>query len=271
MNLGNPMLWQDLTRLNRYERYWLAAFLLIIMLSTLWFSSTGTDWQSWRSITLNWLISPLSAISGVLCVVMAAKGLLSNWIWGLISASSYGLIAWTSGYYGDWLLNWFYFLPAQFFIYYSWRHQLHSETRQVRVRRLGWHWLWVLVVVGVGVTALAQMLNGLDGFISDALKRNSAVYDSLQTLTGFDLSGPLLDASTVVLQITAQLLMIRMFAAQWPFWIATNVLTIFAWSLVLLTTPDSAPYAVPTLLMWIAFLINSVYGAVSWHRGAKIA
>lgn len=76
------MLWQDLTRLNRYERYWLAAFLLIIMLSTLWFSSTGTDWQSWRSITLNWLISPLSAISGVLCVVMVAKGLLSNWIWG---------------------------------------------------------------------------------------------------------------------------------------------------------------------------------------------
>jgi len=49
------------------------------------------------------------------------------------------------------------------------------------------------------------------------------------------------------------------------------VLTIFAWSLVLLTTPDSAPYAVPTLLMWIAFLINSVYGAVSWHRGAKAA
>ena len=139
------------------------------------------------------------------------------------------------------------------------------------MRRLGWHWLWVLVVVGVGVTALAQMLNGLDGFISDALKRNSAVYESLQTLTGFSLSGPLLDASTVVLQITAQLLMIRMFAAQWPFWIATNVLTIFAWSLVLLTTPDSAPYAVPTLLMWIAFLINSVYGAVSWHRGAKAA
>jgi nicotinamide mononucleotide transporter len=265
------MLWQDLTRLNRHERYWLTLFLLTITICTLWFSADGTDWQNWQSIALNWLVSPISAISGVLCVVMVAKGLLSNWIWGLISACSYGLIAWTSGYYGDWLLNWFYFLPAQFFIYYSWRHQLHSETRQVRVKRLGWHWLWVLLLVLLSIIALAEVLSNLDTFISDALKRNSAVYDSLQTLTGFSLSGPLLDASTVVLQITAQLLMIRMFAAQWPFWIATNVLTIFAWSLVLVTTPNSAPYAVPTLLMWIAFLINSVYGAISWHRGAKLA
>ncbi|MBZ9610672.1 nicotinamide riboside transporter PnuC [Rheinheimera maricola] len=263
------LLWQDLKRLNQYERYWLQLFLLLIIFSTCWFSYSGTDWQSWQSIALNWLLSPVSAISGVLCVVMVAKGLLSNWIWGLISAGSYGFIAWTSGYYGDWLLNWGYFLPAQLFIYYSWRHQLNSETQIVRMRCLGKHWLWVLALILLGVWLLAQVLAGFDGFISDAFKRNSAVYGSLQQLTGLSLSGPVLDASTVVLQISAQLLMIRMFAAQWPLWIANNVFTIFAWSLVLLTEPASAPYAVPTLLMWIAFLLNSIYGALSWYRGAK--
>lgn len=263
------LLWQDLKRLNQAERRWLALFLLIILLSTGWFSYGGTDWQSWQSIALNWLLSPVSAISGVLCVVMVAKGLLSNWIWGLLSAGSYGFIAWTSGYYGDWILNWGYFLPAQLFIYYSWRHQLNSDSQTVRMRRLGWHWLWLLAVISISILLLAQWLAGVDGFITDAFKRNSAVYHSLQQLTGLSLSGPILDASTVVLQISAQLLMIRMFAAQWPLWIATNVLTIFAWSLVLLTEPGSAPYAVPTLLMWIAFLVNSIYGALTWYRGAK--
>jgi nicotinamide mononucleotide transporter len=259
----------DLKRLHSGERLWLAFFMAIIVISTIWFSLQGTDWQSNRSIILNWLVSPISAISGVLCVVMVAKGLLSNWIWGLISALSYGLIAWTSGYYGDWLLNWFYFLPAQIFIYYSWKNQLHSDSQIVKMRKLGRHWWWVLALVILGIAVGAMLLMQVDGFISDALKRNSMVYDSLQHITGSSWSGPLLDSSTVMLQITAQLLMIRMFTAQWIFWLLTNVLSIVAWSVVLSTDPSSAPYAVPTLLMWIAFLINSVYGAISWHRGAN--
>lgn len=259
----------DLQKLSVNEKRWLQLFLFIIISSTCWFSAQGTDWYSLRSIMLNWVISPLSAISGVLCVVMVAKGLLSNWIWGLIGSASYGLLAWTSGYYGDWLLNWFYFLPAQFFIYYSWRNQLQADSQIVRMRRLGHHWFWVIAAVLLAVIALAFVLLQLDSFLSDALKRNSMVYDSLTLLTGLSWLGPLLDSLTVVLQITAQLLMIRMFAAQWPFWIMTNVLTLLAWVLVLATEPDSAPYAVPTLIMWSAFLVNSIYGAISWQRGAK--
>lgn len=261
---------EDLQRLNSIERWWLAIFLVVICCSTMWFSLQGTDWSRWQSIVLNWLVSPISAISGVLCVVMVAKGLLSNWFWGLISALTYGLIAWTSGYYGDWLLNWFYFLPAQFFVYWSWRSQLHSDTQTVRMRKLGWHWLWVIAMVLVAIAAGAALLIQVDGFITEAMKRNSAVYLSLAELTGSYWSGPILDSSTVMLQITAQLLMIRMFVAQWPFWLLTNILNIFAWSLVLITDSSSAPYAVPTLMMWIAFLLNSVYGAATWYRGSKV-
>lgn len=259
----------DLQRLNSNEKRWLQLFLFIIISSTCWFSAQGTNWDSPSSILLNWFISPISAISGVLCVVMVAKGLLSNWIWGLVGSTSYGLLAWTSGYYGDWLLNWFYFLPAQFFIYYSWRNQLQADSQIVRMRRLGYHWYWVVVAVLLSVIALSSVLLQLDSFLAEALKRNSTVYDSLTVLTGSSWSGPLLDSLTVVLQITAQLLMIRMFAAQWPFWIMTNVLTLLAWVLVLATEPDSAAYAVPTIIMWSAFLINSIYGAISWYRGAK--
>ena len=257
----------DLQRLSRNERYWLWLFLAVILTTTVWFSASATQWDSASSVLLNWLVAPLSAISGVLCVVLVAKGLLSNWVWGLISTSSYGLIALTSGYYGDWLINWCYFFPAQFLIYYSWRYQM-MDNQQVRVRHLGWHWWWVSLSVLIAIAVMAMLLMQVDGFISEAFKRNSQVYQSLHLLTGYVWAGPVLDSMTVVLQVTAQLLMIRMYAAQWPFWILTNLLTIFAWGLVLKTDPAAAAYVIPTLIMWLAFLINSVYGARCWYNGA---
>ncbi|WP_337879331.1 nicotinamide riboside transporter PnuC [Rheinheimera sp.] len=261
-------LWTDLSRLNRAERAWLVGFSLLVLAATCYFSATGTNWNSAYSIALNWLVSPISAISGVLCVVLVAKGLISNWVWGLLSCACYGLVAWTSGYYGDWLLNWFYFVPSQFFVWWCWKNQLHSDTQLVRMRSLGKHSLWLtpLVLLSIGLTG--WFLTQVDGFVSSALARNSMIYQQLQNYTGFALAGPVLDASTVVFQVAAQLLMIRFFAAQWTFWLLTNLLNILAWTVVLLTTADSAPYAVPTLLMWIAFFINSVYGAINWSRGA---
>jgi nicotinamide mononucleotide transporter len=81
--------------------------------------------------------------------------------------------------------------------------------------------------------------------------------------------GPLLDSSTVILQIVAQILMILMFAEQWPFWIATNVITITIWGIVIITDQKSYAYAIPTLIMWVAFLVNSSYGATNWFKKAK--
>jgi nicotinamide mononucleotide transporter len=57
-----------------FERYWLIVFLTIIIAATVYFSATGTDYSSSEQIILNWLISPLSAVSGIFCVVLAAKG-----------------------------------------------------------------------------------------------------------------------------------------------------------------------------------------------------
>lgn len=262
-------IWADLTRLQRLERLWLLGFSALVLLCTCVFSVKGTDWSSLSSVLLNWVVSPLSAISGVLCVVLVAKGLISNWVWGLVSCSLYGVVAWTSGYYGDWLLNWFYFVPSQFFVWWCWRHQLQSDTQQVRMRRLGHHTFWVSALVVVSIAVVAWFLAKVDGFFSEALARNSMIYQQLEGYSGWALAGPFLDATTVVLQISAQLLMIRFFAAQWTFWLLTNVLNCVAWSVVLVSTPESASFALPTLLMWGAFFINSLYGAWNWHKGAR--
>jgi len=48
-----------------------------------------------------------------------------------------------------------------------------------------------------------------------------------------------------------------------------NVLSIVMWASVIIAEPTSIAWAVPTLIMWVAYLINSFYGYVMWLRGAK--
>ena len=57
--------------------------------------------------------------------------------------------------------------------------------------------------------------------------------------------------------------MIFRFAEQWVLWIIINVLTIGLW-IATLTTSGGNDWTV--LAMWIAFLINSIYGYVNWLR-----
>ena len=68
-----------------FEKIWLFVFLSVIIATTVYFSATGTDYTSTQNVLLNWVISPISAISGLFCVVLAAKGKYSNWIWGVVN------------------------------------------------------------------------------------------------------------------------------------------------------------------------------------------
>ena len=247
-----------------FELLWVAIFLTIITISTVWFSTTGTVWTDWKSIVLNWIISPVSAVTGVLCVVLSAKGKLSNWVWGLVNSITYGLVAWVSGYYGDWLINWFFFIPSQIAILLVWRKSLVPQSSIVKMKTLGGHSVWISIVAIFVTVGFAIFLQSVDNFFTEAMKRNSAFYTNLGKATGLTLLGPILDSATVVFQVIGQFLMIAMYAEQWPFWIATNVISIFIWGTVIATDPTSYSYAVPTLFMWVAFLANSIYGTVNW-------
>lgn len=255
-----------LDRLTVFEKYWLAFFSVIILAATLYFSYTGTKWDDWKSIMLNWVISPLSAFTGVVCVVLCAKGKLSNWVWGFVNSLTYGLVAWVSGYYGDWMLNWFFFIPTQILIYFWWKKNLIENSTIVKMKNLGKKGFVVPSIAIVSTIVFAMFLMNVDNFFTESMKRSSIFYGNLEQITHIKALGPLLDSSTVVLQVVAEICLIMMLAEQWPLWIATNVISIFIWSIIIITDPTSYAYAVPTLIMWIAFLTNSVYGAYNWYR-----
>jgi nicotinamide mononucleotide transporter len=188
---------------------------------------------------------------------------------GLINSITYGAIAWASGYYGDWMLNWFFFVPTQILIYFAWKNNLTSKI--AFMKRLGIKAKIANIIFGLGlIVGIAYLLSFVDGWFITALKRNGTVYGNLTTMFGWKYLGPTLDSAAVIVQIFAQIFLIMRLFEQWPLWFTSNIISIIIWIAVIITDKASYGYAIPTLVMWVAYLVNSIYGSKIWLKGSKI-
>jgi nicotinamide mononucleotide transporter len=257
--------------LTKFEKIWFGVFAAAILGSTIALNLSTPGKGGIGMALLNWVVAPLSALTGIITVVLCAKGNIYNFAFGIVNAAAYGWVAWVSGYYGDWLLNWFYFLPTQVLIYFSWRHRLRPDKPDiVRMRRLRGREIFAVSLIGfAALVGFGLFLLKVDHWFTEYMKRSAGIYSNITALYGWALLGPLCDSATEVFQIIAQILCIRRQAEQWIFWIATNVLTVLMWVAVVVTDKSSLSWAVPTLVMWAAFLVNSFWGLRIWMRNSK--
>lgn len=184
----------------------------------------------------------LSAFSGVMCVVLVAEKRLSNFGWGLLNCSLYGFISYQNGYFGDMTLNWMVYVPFQFIGFYLWNRSLQDEV-EVTSKSLAW---WDILNIA---TATAV-----------------AVYIGHEILVKFGGNHPWLDSFNVVLSLVATVLMAKRYAEQWLCWILVNLSGIAMW---VKATMANDGEGVATLIMWSAFLLNSLYGYYRWKTTAE--
>jgi len=261
----------DIKSWNQFEMILVSFIITIIMGSTFYFSYT-TPYETFFDLILNWIISPVASITGIVCVVLVAKENITNYYWGLVNAFMYGAISWYSGYYGDWILNWFFFLPFQFIGWIVWKkyHLNEFSKMYIKPRKLTRNGiisitiLSIILLIGFGL-----FLSYIDHWFVDVMKRNESIYTNITAVTGITLLGPILDSSTEVLQIIGQILMTLAYSQQWLFWILTNIITIGMWLLVILNDKTTISWVLPIIFMWIGFLINSFYGYYKWTIDAK--
>jgi nicotinamide mononucleotide transporter len=257
---------------TKFEKIWLVVFLFLIVCVTVVFSISGTDYNNIKSILLNWVISPISAITGILCVVLVARGSIWNYAWGLVNCITYGFLAYQCGYYGDTILNIFYFLPFQFIGFIYWRKHLQIGSNEfVIMKKLNLKQMIFVTLGGIIATILVGLaLFNIDHWFTTAMKRNVSIYNYIDGVFHIPYLGAIFDASTEILQIVAQILMTLAYAEQWIMWMLTNVITIVMWLTVIMSDIKTIAWVLPTLIMWIGYLINSVYGYVNWLKGAKL-
>ena len=194
------------------------------------------------------VIGSLAGITGVLCVVLVAKGSIWNYLFGIINVSMYAYISYKAELYGDAVLNAFYYVPMQFIGYWQWRKrgaavseaQAEGQGVQVKARRFTWNQR-ALLAIGCAAAVIAV------GFI----------------LKHFGDPQPFKDSTTTVLSIIAQALMALAFMEQWALWIITNIVSVVMWCVCV---ARGEAHAAVMVIMWVFYLLNSINGLRVWLR-----
>ena len=221
MNLFKEWTW--------FERIWLLLFSIVNVFLYL-------KWDSG-------LIGLVSAMSGMLCVVLVAKGKISNFVFGIVNTATYAYISYGYGLYGESMLNALFYLPTQFIGLWMWqRHRSVNKVRDedIEIKRLSVKG-WAIVIASVVVGAYAYM----------------------HVLMALDAQQVRIDSVAVVMSVVAQILLTLRYAEQWVLWILVNLLSIVLW-VVTLSQSGGSDYTMP--VMWTAFLINSIYGWINWLK-----
>ncbi len=197
------------------------------------------------------VLGSMAAITGVICVVLVAKGSIWNYVFGLVNVSLYAYISYKASLYGDAALNALYYLPMQFIGWWQWRRRGAAVSTaeadggdvQVKARRFTWNQR-MLLFIGCAVAVVAV------GFV----------------LKHFGDPQPFKDSTTTVLSIVAQALMALAFMEQWILWIITNVVSVVMWCVCV---SRGEAHAGVMVIMWAFYLMNSINGLRVWLRLSK--
>jgi nicotinamide mononucleotide transporter len=184
----------------------------------------------------------LTVVSGVACVSLIAIGKRLGYLIGLVSSVTYAWVAYQNGLFGEMGLNLLFYLPTGIIGYFMWASNEADGT--VKMRKLeATQQLWLVLGSVVATAAL--------GFI-------------LQTIP--EQNSPFVDAATNVLSIIATLLMMWRFAEQWWLYVVLNVLTVSLWTIRYFADGYAADMMI---FLWLIYLVNSVFGLVTWARQAS--
>ena len=197
------------------------------------------------------VLGSMAAITGVLCVVLVAKGSIWNYLFGLVNVSLYAYISYKASLYGDAVLNALYYLPMQFIGWWQWRRRGAAMSAaeagdsgvQVKARRFTWKQRAILFLgCAVAVVAVGFLLK----HVGDPQ--------------------PFKDSTTTVLSIVAQMLMALAFMEQWALWIITNIVSVVMWCVCV---SRGEAHAGVMVIMWVFYLLNSINGMRVWMKLSK--
>ena len=215
-----------------------------------WFLIIGTTVVSAVSSVVagNWdTLGFIVAVTGIINLVLCARGNIWNYAFGIIYNAIYVYISWKSRLYADSAIYLLYYLPMQFIGWFSWKKNQNQESGAVNAVHLTRRTALVLLLVAAVLIPVFAWILGLP-----------AIGDSQ----------PWLDATTTVVSILAMYMMVKAIAEQWYIWIVLDAVQVVKWTIA---TVRGEEHAALMLVMFAFFLANAVYGLIQWNGLAKQA
>lgn len=215
---------------NLWELLWLVSFTIVILvLSILW----KDTWYG-----------TVASLTGIWCVVLTAKGKISNYYFGIVNVILYAVVAYQSRFYGEVMLNILYFLPMSVWAIFLWKKHKVSDDKPDDVKVISLSWkkriLW-FVGSSVAIVAYTYLLYVLKGNL------------------------PWIDSITTIASVVAMIILARRAIEQWIIWIFVDILTVIMWVIAIREGAGD----ITILIMWIAYLVNAIYGFINWLKLLK--
>lgn len=181
-------------------------------------------------------IAIIAGISGVISVVLCAKGKISFYFIGFVQTISYLFLAWQNCFYGEVMENIFYLVTMIWGIFVWKKNSTVDDKGSAHVEALRFTpKMWILSVLGTAICTIAM------GYWLTTIGSHQAYTD----------------AATNILAIFAQLLMVKRYREQWIWWLVIDVLCLKMWFV-------AGNWSM--VAMYIAWTINCIYGWYNWNK-----
>jgi len=182
-------------------------------------------------------IAVISAFCGITYTIIAGKGKLSCYLFGLTGSGFYAYLSFVNCVYGNFALYLFYYIPMQLFGIINWKKHLKTATNEIYktdLKNKQYLILSSILLCMVFVTGLFYLKD----------------------------SHPIFDGITTALSIVGMYLTVKRCIEQWFIWGIVNLLTAVIW--IKLIIAGEKVYS--TAIMWIIYIFLSVYFYREWKK-----
>lgn len=213
-----------------------------------WFEKILLVASTLITITLSiiWKDTPIgiiSAISGILSVILCAKGKSVNYLFGVLYTVTFVYMAYQNKFYGQMMVNAVYYLPMNILGYFMWNRSKDSPEEDISTRKMSKR--GILVTTFVCLAAI-----GAYSFILNRMEGNLAI----------------MDAAVTVLSIVALYLQTKRYTETWVMWFIYNIASCSLWIVAVVSGTSES---ITMLIMNLTYLINSIYGYYNWKKLEK--
>ena len=181
----------------------------------------------------------VAAVTGMMYTMLAGRGRIACYAFGLVNAPLYAYLSWRWGFYGDMSLNLYYFVMMFPGIVCWRRHQARSGADDIVRTRLSGRErkIWGAALF-LATLALFWILSAIGG------------------------NRPFCDALTNVLSVAAMVLTVKRCIEQWVMWIAVDAIELVMWW-------HTGETSLAILAMWAVFLAVGIYLFGLWFSAMR--
>ncbi len=148
----------------------------------------------------------ISAICGIIYTILAGKGKVYCYFFGIIGTLCCAYLSYDIALYGNFALHLLYYFPMEIIGFFTWKKHIDKTTNEIIKEKLSRKELSTMIVI----ITLATMFTYL-------------------FFVHINDKSPLLDASMTVLSIAGMILTVRRSIEQWVVWTFVNLLSIIIW------------------------------------------